>query len=253
VPGNQITLLVGASSEIGGAILHEFRAKSEDSCFSLGRSKKSDCLAIYENPVEATEGKALFEGNLISICQYMNSRNLIISKLILSSGYMSQSFNQSDPGEFYKSFEGNTLFPISVFEALIDHEILKKQSLVILMSSSLYGLPLQEKHFVYQLMKELLEKFMVHEFRSKNLEMDLLVVRPGHVQTKLNALIPESKISTNANNLASFLSRQKFGQAKGPRYRVCYYPRSLRFATFTLRLLPKRVFRLLIDLLKSGD
>jgi hypothetical protein len=247
---SKVTLLVGARSEIGREILRG-RLELGEKCLSLGRDQISDSLHLKSFSDSSESECPDFHGNLTEICEFMSKCSISVSTLILSTGYMSDPKYQSETNQITTSFLGNVDFPYRVLRSFQESNILSNKSTVVLMSTSLFGLPLQKKHYVYQSMKELLEKITVKTFIFNNRKNTLLIVRPGHVPTKLNNQIPSTIFSTNSKSISKNVMNWMKKNSTVSGVHTIYSPQYLKWLVLIARILPISVFQLLVRNLRK--
>jgi NAD(P)-dependent dehydrogenase (short-subunit alcohol dehydrogenase family) len=244
-----VVILLGASSVIGNQIAV---AIADHYSYTLIRVSKTQGLGIASESCNADFSDESGVRNLLNFESFEKldkflSRNVgTIKGLVISTGYMARPMEQLSYSELLKAFDANVAYPISRLNLM--SSLLTDQSFLVFVSSSLCGIPLQQKHFAYQLAKEHADKLHFAYLKESKPRYRTILVRPGHVSTKLNSYIPTFVRSVDLNDISNKVvdvleSRKlKMGAIK-----ILYVPKYLQFLAFFVKLLPRPFFHLIVS------
>ena len=237
-------LLVGPSSVIGTSVVKGILEIEQIPLIKLGRTGNFDEVRIEGLEVLGFNyDKCVGDWNFI--IELLETLDVRIRFFILSTGYMALPDSQIEVEEFLAANHGNFVFPALAATAFAKSSLFYSRTFLFLVSTSLYSLPYQEKHYVYQIAKEQLEKFIVQFWSSQGKSFPLVVIRPWHVATPLNSGISSNRFSIDINLISSTIRKwliKSETRFKAKRLTTLYVPSYLRLVRVLLKLLPRKVF-----------
>lgn len=240
-------VLLGSTSVIGGAIANSLQEFFGCQILKVSRIRNSheEDLRILVSGNNASQEIALRRlESFPTLRAYLKHNDLVIKALIVSIGYMSESNSQLEYRELLKTFDANVAYPVNAVMELASE--LSPASQLIFLSSSLNGLPLQRKHFNYQLSKEYSDSLLLEFLRIAKNPFRTFLVRPGHVATKLNKHIPTRFSSIEAESIGeSVLRKIRRRQIGSKRIEYIYVPSFLRSLVLASKTVPKFFLKLL--------
>ena len=229
-------VLVGSTSEIGHSILHELEPTDKTPLFLLGRDKNSTSLVSnWPGPVtflhcelqNINEIKNVFE-NLRNMCR--------IDFAIVASAHLPTELNDENFDSVLETFNTNSTGIALVLSCL--SSIMSESGGTLVLISSVATLRPRIKNFTYGASK-LSADFFALGLAAKHRGglLDIKVVRPGYVFSKLSQSFPVAPFATHPSRVARDVIR-----GINRSQNVIYSPRILRIVMWTLRILPSRLF-----------
>lgn len=229
-------VLVGSTSDIGHAILHELEPKDKTPLILLGRDETSISLvSSWPGPV------TFLHCDLKNIDEIRNVfeklRNVYrIDFAIVASAHLPKELNDRDFESVLETFSTNSTGIALVLSCL--SSIMSESGGTLVLISSVATLRPRIKNFTYGASKLGADYFalgLAAKYRSGPL--DVKVVRPGYVFSKLSKGFPVAPFATHPSRVAKDVIRGINRSQK-----VIYSPRILRLVMSALRILPSRLF-----------
>jgi decaprenylphospho-beta-D-erythro-pentofuranosid-2-ulose 2-reductase len=245
----QSVLVLGGGSDIGRALCTRL-ARSRCRTVVLAGRPEDDMEPVAEavraagaETVELVHWEATDLESHRKVIDDVFDRFGDIDLVYVPAGILgSQPAFEADPVFAAKAFEINLGGIVS--SCLVAADRLKAQGHgTIVLMSSVAGLRARKDNFVYGATKAGLDAF--GQGLGDSLEgtgVDVVVVRPGFVRTKMTEGMDAAPFSTTPDKVAQLITD---GMAKGQE--VVWAPPVLRFPFFVFRLLPRRLWRLLAD------
>lgn len=229
-------VLVGSTSEIGHSILLELEPADKTPLFLLGRDKNSASLVSnWPGPVtflhcelqNTNEIKHVFE-NLRKMCR--------IDFAIVASAHLPKESHDEDFDSVLETFNTNSTGIALVLSCL--SSIMSEIGGTLVLISSVATLRPRIKNFTYGASKLGADFFalgLAAKYRGGLL--DVKVVRPGYVFSKLSQSFPVAPFATHPSRVAKDVIRGIHRSQD-----VIYSPGFLRIVMRILRILPSRLF-----------
>ena len=241
----QSAVLLGGTSEIGLAILDELAMRRLERVVLAGRDRESleQARSRLEEPgkVKAT----------VVVCDVTNESDVAalveqaaeilgaVDLLLVATGDLGTAdLAELPPARVLSMFATNAGGPAAAmvsFASLMSRQGFGR----IVVLSSVAGLRVRRANFVYGAGKAALDGFslgLADAVRDDGVEV--MVVRPGFVRTRMTAGMSEAPLSTDAAAVATAVVR---GLERSES--VVYVPAALGAVFLLLRMLPRAVFR----------
>jgi decaprenylphospho-beta-D-erythro-pentofuranosid-2-ulose 2-reductase len=236
VRGN--VLLVGATSEIGNAILKQIFHHESNTLYLIGNSPDSN--QIYEN----------WTGEVVHFrCDFTNQASLIegvnfIDKLpslafaIVASGHLPLENLDTKSESILPTFQINSI-GVTMLAAAIMRKFQSQNRGMLLLISSVAAVRPRVRNFSYGASKAASDFFargMASKYNSKNVKVKVL--RPGFVHTKMTEGFIPAPFAVTAEKVAKdAIQRIHLKRV------VIYSPPILRYVMEVLKFLPDWIFR----------
>ncbi len=241
----QSVLVLGGGSDIGRALCTRLARSRCNTVILAGRPEDdmepvADAVrAAGAQTVELVHWEATDVESHRKVIDDVFDRVGDIDLVYVPAGILgSQAAFEADPVFAARAFEINLGGIVS--SCLVVAERLKAQGHgTIVLMSSVAGLRARKDNFVYGSTKAGLDAF--GQGLGDSLEgtgVDVIVVRPGFVRTKMTEGMDAAPFSTTPDKVAQFITD---GMAKGQE--VVWAPPLLKFPFFAFRLLPRRLWR----------
>ena len=229
-------ILVGSTSEIGLSIIKELCPVPGTPLILLGRQPNSVELFNF------WPGKVSFyDCNLKDALQVRQAlsevnKNFHLDFAIVASAHLPQEFNDDDFESVLETFNVNSTGVAIVLSGLA--KIMCSKGGTIVYISSVACIRPRIKNFTYGASKAGSDFFAIGlSNKYMHTKLDIRVVRPGFVHTKLSRNFPIPPFSTTpkevAKNIMRALSTSKV---------IIYSPPILRIIMGLLKMLPRRMF-----------
>jgi decaprenylphospho-beta-D-erythro-pentofuranosid-2-ulose 2-reductase len=229
-------VLVGSTSDIGHAILHQLKPKNKTPLIMLGRDETSTSLvSSWPGPV------TFLHCDLRNIDEIRNVfeklRNVYrIDFAIVASAHLPKEFNEGDFDSVLETFSINSTGVALVLSCL--SSIMAESGGTLVLISSVATLRPRIKNFTYGASKLGADYFALGlAAKNRGGSLDVKVVRPGYVFSKLSKGFPVAPFATYPSRVAKDVIR---GINRSPN--VIYSPRILGLVMRALRILPSRLF-----------
>jgi hypothetical protein len=238
-------ILFGSTSEIGSAIIEEYcnplewmiiRAGSQTDTVNV--KNRIDLLIDWDElgTIETTLDPRL--------------ANVKFDFVVVSLGYLPDTKLQFSSEEILESANANLLWPLLCIEFLQRNDLFHKDTIIVLVSSSLVALPATKKSLTYTIFKSTLEEILVNAVRYNFIACNVIFLRPGYVSTKINSHLAPGKFPTTARIVAMTLSHKiRKGKVTG----IVYAPTQIGALACLTRILPTRVRRLFLDKVQNTN
>jgi decaprenylphospho-beta-D-erythro-pentofuranosid-2-ulose 2-reductase len=149
-----------------------------------------------------------------------------------------QALSERDPDAAVEVFETNLVGPVAVLVRAGERLRAQGHGAIVVLSSVAAERP-RRANFVYGASKAGLDAFAQGLGDALvGTGVDVLVVRPGFVRTKMTAGLPEAPFATTPEAVAD-----EIADALARRAHTIWVPRRLRLVMAVLRLLPRPLFR----------
>ena len=149
-----------------------------------------------------------------------------------------QALSERDPDAAVEVFETNLVGPVAVLVRAGERFRAQGHGAIVVLSSVAAERP-RRANFVYGASKAGLDAFAQGLGDALvGTGVDVLVVRPGFVRTKMTAGLPEAPFATTPEAVAD-----EIAAALARRAHTIWVPRRLRLVMAVLRLLPRPLFR----------
>jgi len=230
-------VLIGSSSEIGMAIIKKLPFGESANIVFVGRDNPKD-FAIPNLKVKTD----FFKCDLEHLAEIKNvAKNMatvgIIDLAIVAAGHLPSENSDLDLDSVFKSMNVNTVGISCILSALASHMIRQTQGKIILISSVAEFRP-RSQNFTYGASKSGADFFARGLAKKyKNSGLNVIVVRPGYIFTKMSKGFTPAPFAISPERLATIAvqSLQK------NRY-IVYTPRKLRFIVSILKITPYGIF-----------
>lgn len=230
-------VLLGSRSEIGLSILYNLPKDENASIYLIGKTDiKPDALELNTYIVNTIKCNLT---NLEEVQSVIKSLSAIrdIDCLIIAAGYLPSEIGGNYSKEIIEAIQVNSLSTI-LFMAAICELMTQNKCGDILLISSVAATRARAKNFIYGSSKEAADFFAIGLLnKSKNSGVNISVLRPGFVFTKLTShLIPAHfaiEVETVTKIAIQGLMKKK---------NFIYAPRKLKIIINLLKLLPRFIY-----------
>jgi decaprenylphospho-beta-D-erythro-pentofuranosid-2-ulose 2-reductase len=229
-------VLVGSTSEIGHAILSELNPDETTPLILLGRDKNSTSLVSHwPGPVTFLYCDLIKTDELKRVLRNLKD-NYTIDFAIVASAHLPQESNDWEFESVLETFSVNSTGVALVLSSLSSMMAETGGKLVLL--SSVAALRPRIKNFTYGASKSSADFFALGLAAKYNGGLlDIKVVRPGYVFSKLSKGFPVAPFATNPSKVGKDVVKG-LNRASS----VIYSPGILRIIMNVLRALPSSIF-----------
>ena len=235
VPTNGV-LLLGSTSEIGIAILKRLKVANGTQLILIGRN--ADSIDLFQD----WSGKVSFLPCDLSNVEQIRGvvsilrTNYVIDFAVIASAHLPPELLDSDFDSVHQTFSINAAGIASFLSSIAS--MMSKSGGTLIYISTVAAMRPRIKNFTYGASKRSIDFFISGlAAKYKKDGLDIRVVRPGYVHTKLSKEFEVAPFATKPENVAkdviSGLNRDR---------RILYSPRKLRLVMNALRLLPSGIF-----------
>lgn len=229
-------LLLGSTSEIGIAILKRLKVANGTQLILVGRN--DDSIDLFRN----WPGKVSFLrcdlSNVEQIREVVTTlrTHYVIDFAVIASAYLPPELMDYDFESVHQTFNINATGLASFLSTLTS--LMSKSGGTLIYISTVAAIRPRIKNFTYGASKQSIDFFVLGlAAKYKKDGLDIRVLRPGYVHTKLSKDFEVAPFATTPENVArdliSGLNRDR---------RILYSPRILRIVMNALRLLPSGIF-----------
>ena len=229
-------LLLGSTSEIGIAILKRLKVASGAQLILVGRN--DDSIDLFRN----WPGKVSFVpcdlSNIEQIREVVSTlrNHYVIDFAVIASAHLPPELLDSDIDSVHRTFSINATGIACFLSSLAS--MMSKSGGTLIYISTVAAMRPRIKNFTYGASKQSIDFFVLGlAAKYKKDGLDIRVLRPGYVHTKLSKEFEVAPFATKPENVAkdviSGLNRDR---------RILYSPRKLRLVMNALRLLPSGIF-----------
>jgi NAD(P)-dependent dehydrogenase (short-subunit alcohol dehydrogenase family) len=237
-------ILFGASSEIGVAIIQEYCDAADWTVTKVGSSSS--------NSGSDSGNLLLIDWNSAKSINDISSNEILQKKfelVVISLGYLSETDQQLNSDEILINVKANLVWPLLCLEFMESNSLINKSSIVIVVSSSLVALPPTRKSFLYTILKSTLENILTTGLRFEYVKSNIIFLRPGYVDTKINRHLPPGRMATTPNVVAQTLVlKLKNGKKRG----IVYAPSRIGFLSGLVKFLPMSARRWALEKLQNS-
>ncbi|MBL7260229.1 SDR family NAD(P)-dependent oxidoreductase [Paractinoplanes lichenicola] len=237
---DQTVLVLGGTSDIGTAIAHEL-LPSAGTILLAGRETAAlklaaDRLTVPGRRVEtlhydATAPAAATVDVLACAAALAGDLDVVVLAVGALTG---EELIGADSPALESSLQTNMLGPMVAVHATA-HRLREQGHGTLIVLSSVAAVRTRETLLTYGVAKAALDLYARRIGRTlRGSGARVLVVRPGHVRTRMTAGLPEAPFATTAREVAARVSRSLRRRAA-----VVYAPAILRPVMATLRVLPQ--------------
>ena len=238
-------VLFGATSEIGTAIIDELCTPNDWLVVKAG-SPNSPKVEVNHIDLQIDWER------MRPIEPFPNSSilNTKFDLVVISLGYLPETNLQFKSHEILKSSNANLVWPLLCLDFLATNNLLNRDSIIVIVSSSLVALPPTRKSLVYTIFKSTLEKTVIDGIRYGFVSSNVIFLRPGYVLTKINSHLTPGKFPTTAQIVAkSLANRIRKGRVSG----FIYAPTQIGFLAVLTKILPSRICRWALDKVQNSE
>ena len=242
----QSVVLIGGTSEIGIATLHEMgKRKRLQRIVLCGRQSENlqrtaEILAFdFANAkIELVPMDLLNSGTLSLVVEEIFDAGRI-DVVVLAAGVLPDASRAMDDAEYaVESAKVNFLGPLEIGTAALSRFRKQGHGTLVVMSSVAAERP-RKDNYVYGSAKSGIDAWANGAADAiAGTAVRVLVVRPGMVRTRMSAGIPEAPLTSNPDDVAKVIARRL---SRGPV--TVWVPGKLRWLMFVLRHLPRPIFR----------
>ncbi len=237
-------LLLGGSSEIGGAITAALVARGARTVVLAGRDHHA--LQTAAGPLQAAGAQVHtvdFDADQPhthhAVVQQVVARHGDIDVTILAFGVLGdQTRDERDPAAAVAVTRTNYLGAVSALTVL-GNQLRSQGHGAIVVLSSVAGERVRRSNYIYGASKAALDGFALGLGEAlRGSGATVLVVRPGHVHTRMTQGLPAAPLSTTPEQVAAAALHALDTCAE-----IVWVPGVLRLVLTVLRHLPRNVFR----------
>ena len=242
----QSVVLIGGTSEIGIATLHEMgKRKRLQRIVLCGRQSENlqrtaEILAVdFANAkIELVPMDLLNSGTLSLVVEEIFDAGPI-DVVVLAAGVLPDASRAMDDAEYaVASAKVNFLGPLEIGTAALSRFRKQGHGTLVVMSSVAAERP-RKDNYVYGSAKSGIDAWANGAADAiVGTAVRVLVVRPGMVRTRMSAGIPEAPLTSNPDDVAKVIAKRL---SRGPV--TVWVPGKLRWLMFVLRHLPRPIFR----------
>lgn len=230
-------VLVGSTSEIGNAILRKLQYTSSSKIICIGRKNPLITnLSQRDQEIKFIKCDLLESGdvdNAIKNLEKLSSIDLII----IAAGYLPPENQEFSIVEVRNALTVNSV-AIPTIVASVMQIMQHQNSGQILLVSSVASMRPRVKNFTYGASKNAADFFTVGLIgKYCNSQIDIKILRPGFVYTKLTRGFKPAPFAINLQVVAKIAV-----QGLTKKQKIIYAPKKLRFIMNALKLLPTPVF-----------
>lgn len=229
-------VLVGSTSEIGHSILRELQPTDKTPLFLLGRDENSTSLVSnWPGPVTFLHCDLKNINEIRNVFEKLR-HGVRIDFAIVASAHLPKELNDGDFDSVLETFSTNSTGIALVLSCL--SSIMSESGGTLVLISSVATLRPRIKNFTYGASKLGADYFalgLAAKYRGGLLNVK--VVRPGYVFSKLSKGFPIAPFATHPSRVAKDVIK-----GINRSQNVIYSPRILRIVMRTLRTLPSRLF-----------
>jgi decaprenylphospho-beta-D-erythro-pentofuranosid-2-ulose 2-reductase len=242
----QSVVLIGGTSEIGIATLHEMgKRKRLQRIVLCGRQSENlqrtaEILAadFVNAKIELVPLDLINSGTLSLVVEEIFDAGRI-DVVVLAAGVLPDAIRAMDDAEYaVASAKVNFLGPLEIGTAALSRFRKQGHGTLVVMSSVAAERP-RKDNYVYGSAKSGIDAWANGAADAiSGTAVRVLVVRPGMVRTRMSAGIPEAPLTSNPDDVAKVIAKRL---SRGPV--TVWVPGKLRWLMFVLRHLPRPIFR----------
>ena len=242
----QSVVLIGGTSEIGIATLHEMgKRKRLQRIVLCGRQSENlqrtaEILAVdFANAkIEQFHMDMVDSGTLSLVIEEVFNGGRI-DVVVMAAGVLPDATRVMNEAEYaVESAKVNFLGPLEIGTTALDRFKKQGHGTLVVISSVAAERP-RKDNYVYGSAKAGIDAWANGAADAiAGTAVRVLVVRPGMVRTRMSAGIPEAPLTSNPEDVAKVVIRRL---SRGPV--TVWVPGKLRWLMFVLRHLPRPIFR----------
>ena len=229
-------LLLGSTSEIGIAILKRLKVANGTQLILVGRDAQSiDFFRSWPGKVSFLPCDLSNVEQIREVVSTLGNR-YVIDLAVIASAHLPQELLDSDFDSVHQTFSINATGIASFLSSLAS--MMSRSGGTLIYISTVAAMRPRIKNFTYGASKLSIDFFVLGlAAKYKKDGLDIRVLRPGYVHSKLSKGFEVAPFSTTPQSVAKDLVSGLNGHR-----RIIYSPRILRLVMNLLKLLPSRIF-----------
>ena len=238
----QSVALIGATSEIGQAILRALPHESLNTCFLVARDPQranASLKGVFPNRtklVEITFQAEAAQTHKALVDQLFTEGDLDVA--IIAAGVLGNNPNLDESANALEVMTVNYVACANLMLLIAEKMKVQGHGQIEILSSFAQTRP-RVDNFIYGSSKAGLD-FMARGLNDKlaGTGVSISIVRPGFVRTRMTKSMPEAPFAVNSDSVGKVAVELLRGEEK-----IGYAPSILKFVAIAFALLPKKIFR----------